>query len=173
MNRIGFVWGVGGILLLLGFAVLRLGAVAVEGFGQPLGLMHWALFAVWTPYMIWAEGYKGFYRAFAPRVVARARHLYLHPRPLHVLLAPLYCMGYVHATRRRRLLSMGLTSMIIGFVLLVRMLPQPWRGIVDAGVVAGLITGIVSIFWFLEVIRRDPASMPVSVDVPVEAGATG
>lgn len=162
----GFIWGVGGVLTLLAFAVLRLGIVAIESFAYPLTAIHWALLLVWVPYMLWAEGYKGFYRGFAPRVVARAHYLAEHPRPLHVLLAPLFCMGYIHATRRRRLLSMGLTAMIIGFVLLVRLLPQPWRGLVDVGVVAGLVLGVGSILYYLSVLQRDPAALPVAAEVP-------
>lgn len=166
MNVAGFLWGVGGILLLLGFAVLRLGAVALEALSFPLDAVHWAALLAWTPYMIWAEGYKGFYRGFAPRVVARARHLAGHPRPLHVLLAPLYCMGYIHATRKRQLLSLSLTTMIVFFVLVVRMLPQPWRGIVDTGVVAGLVLGMLSIAWFLYRAWQNPAALTVPTDVP-------
>lgn len=173
VNVAGFLWGVGGILLLLGFAVLRLGAVALEALALPLDPVHWALLLLWTPYMIWAEGYKGFFRGFAPRVVARARHLAAHPRPLHVLLAPLYCMGYIHATRKRRLLSMALTTMIVCFVLLVRMLPQPWRGIIDVGVVAGLVVGMLSIVWYLHRLRKNPDALTVPTDVPVTAASAG
>lgn len=173
MNVAGFLWGVGGILLLLGFAVLRLGSVALEALTSPLGPAHWALLLAWTPYMIWAEGYKGFFRAFAPRVVARARHLARHPRPLYVLLAPLYCMGYIHATRKRQLLSLALTTMIICFVLLARMLPQPWRGIIDTGVVAGLVLGMLSIAWFLYLVRQNPAALTVATDVPVTPANPG
>lgn len=172
MKLAGFLWGVGGILVLLTFAVLRLGAVALEALAFPLDPGHWALLVAWVPYMLWAEGYKGFFCGFAPRVVARAHHLHGHPVPWHVVFAPLYCMGYIHATRRRRFLSLALTVMIICFVWLARMLPQPWRGIVDAGVVAGLIAGIVSIIWFLRVGRRDPGGLPVSSDVPVTPSGT-
>ena len=171
MNVAGFLWGVGGILLLLGFAVLRLGAYAVEALVSPLTLWQWIALAAWTAYMVWAEGYKGFHLGFAPRVVARAHHLYTHPRALHVLLAPLYCMGYIHATTRRRIISMALTTMIVTFVLLVRMLPQPWRGIVDVGVVAGLLFGMLSIAWFLLMLRQGPAALPVPTDVPAAADA--
>ena len=171
MRSAGFIWGVGGILLLLSFAIVRLGAVALEvlldaGQTWELAWGHWLVLLVWTVYMLWAEGYKGFHRGFAPRVVARARYLSEHPRTLHVLLAPLFCMGYIHATTRRRLLSMGLTTMILCFVVLVRMLPQPWRGIVDFGVVAGLMLGVLSIFHFITVMLRDPQSLPVATDGP-------
>lgn len=170
MRFLGFVWGVGGILLLLSFAIVRLGAMVLELADYRLSLLQWTLAAAWLVYMIWAEGYKGFYKAFAPRVVVRASYLSSHPRPLHILLAPLFCMGYIHATPRRRYLSLGLTAMIVCFVLLARMLPQPWRGIVDAGVVAGLMLGVASIGYFLLLLRRGPEKLPVAADVPVSGG---
>jgi hypothetical protein len=117
--------------------------------------------------MVWAEGYKGFHRAFAPRVVVRASYLAANPRPLHVLLAPLFCMGYIHATPRRRLMSIALSGMIVSFVLAVRMLPQPWRGIIDVGVVAGLAVGVGSIIYYLLQLKQaGAASLPVAADVP-------
>ena len=131
VRTFGFVWGVGGILLLLSFAIVRLGGVALELGGYPLTVLQWGLVLVWLVYMVWAEGYKGFHLAFAPRVVVRANYLANNPRPVHVLLAPLYCMGYIHATTRRRILSIALTSMILTFVFMVRLLPQPWRSMVD------------------------------------------
>lgn len=167
MSAIGFVWGVGGILLLLTFAIVRLSGVALELEGFELSLWHWLVMAGWFAYMVWAEGYKGFHRAFAPRVVVRASYLAAHPRPLHVLLAPLFCMGYIHATPRRRLMSIALSGMIISFVLLVRMLPQPWRGIIDVGVVAGLVVGVASIvYYLLQLKQAGAASLPVAADVP-------
>jgi hypothetical protein len=57
--------------------------------------------------------------------------------------------------------------MIVCFVLLVRMLPQPWRGLVDAGVVAGLIFGVGSIFYYLLQLKQLGAGqLPVPADVP-------
>jgi hypothetical protein len=167
---VGFVWGIGGIILLLSFAIFRLGPMALELSTFGLQQIHWLALAVSILYMLYAEGYKGFHLGFAPRVVARANYLAHHPRPLHLALAPLFCMGYIHATRRRKLMSIGLTSMIICFVLLVRMLPQPWRGIVDAGVVAGLMLGILSICYFLLALWRNPGNFAVATDVPVESG---
>jgi len=172
VRTFGFFWGVGGIVLLLTFAIVRLGSVVLELGDYPLAAWQWGLALTWLLYMVWAEGYKGFHLAFAPRVVVRAEYLARHPQPLHVVLAPLFCMGYIHATPRRRLLSMALTSMIIFFVLLVRMLPQPWRGIVDAGVVAGLMVGVASILYYLLRLKlRGAASLPVPTDVPVQTVA--
>jgi len=153
--------------MLLLFAVVRLGAIALELNTYALDIWQLMLLVVWTLYMVWAEGYKGFHLAFAPRVVARANYLAENPRPLHVLVAPLFCMGYIHATPKRRLMSVGLTLMIVCFVLLARLLPQPWRGIVDAGVVAGLAFGMASIVFYLtQLWQGGAARLPVPADVP-------
>jgi hypothetical protein len=57
-------------------------------------------------------------------------------------------MGYFHATRRRQITSWSLTLGIIALVIGVRYLVQPWRGIIDAGVVVGLAWGVVAVGWF-------------------------
>lgn len=134
-----------------------------------LTLLHWAALVFSIGYMIYAEGYKGFHLAFAPRVVLRANYLRENPRTDLVLLAPLFCMGYIHATRRRRLLSIGLTLMIIGFIIVARILPQPWRGILDAGVVSGLTVGIGSIIYFIFREQMTPGSIHVPLEVPAES----
>jgi hypothetical protein len=110
--------------------------------------LQWLALIFSVVYMSYAEGYKGFHRGFAPRVVIRASYLRDNPRLDHILLAPLFCMGYIYATRRRKIVSMALTTMIVCFVLIARQLPQPWRGIVDAGVLLGLGWGLVSIWIF-------------------------
>lgn len=166
LKLLGFTWGIGGVVLLLLFAIYRLAPMALALADLTLSNLHWFALVFSIVYMAYAEGYKGFHRAFAPRVVLRARYLIGNPRPLHVLLAPLVCMGYIHATRKRILLSTALTTMIIGFVLIARMLPQPWRGIVDAGVVVGLIIGVLSIFYFLILLAHRPELITGSADMP-------
>src|SRR5690606_2841474 len=93
----------------------------------------------------YAEGYRGFQMRFSPRVVARALHLARNPRPLHVVLAPLFCMSFFHATPRGRGAAWGVTLGVLAAILLIRYLPQPWRGIIDAGVVVGLAWGAWSL----------------------------
>jgi GT2 family glycosyltransferase len=159
-------WGIGGVLLLLIFAIFRLAPMALELVDSSMSQLHWLALAFSVIYMAYAEGYKGFHLGFAPRVVVRARYLADNPRALHVLLAPLFCMGYIYATRKRQIVSFALTVMIICFVLIARSMPQPWRGILDAGVVVGLSLGVLSIAYFLIISSIDPTRLTISADVP-------
>lgn len=158
--------------MLLSFAVYRLTPIAFDLMNTYLNGWHWLALSVSVFYMAYAEGYQGFFKAFAPRVVVRASYLRQHPRVLHVALAPLFCMGFIHATRRRRIISFSVTSSVICLVLVVRLLSQPWRGIVDAGVVVGLILGIASILYFLVQSIRRPGSLDLPADVPVGGSGT-
>jgi hypothetical protein len=169
VKAVAYIWGIGGVLLLLGFAVYRLAPMAYALSGLPLSPLHWFSLVLTVAYMAYAEGYKGFHLAFAPRVVARAGYLAQHPRPHHLLLAPLFCMCYIHTTRRRQLISIGLTCVVLCFVFIARQLPQPWRGILDAGVVVGLCLGITSILYFLISTRGQPEKSAVLAEVPTEA----
>lgn len=159
------MWGLAGILLLLGQAVYRLTPHALDLATHQLGALHLVLLAGWLGMSVYSEGYRGFHRAFSPRVVARAQHLGANPRPLYAAIAPLYCMGLVHATRKRLLVSWIMTASIVVVVIAVRQLAQPWRGIIDAGVVVGLGIGIASIGYYA-VRALGGHAMPVPPDVP-------
>ena len=52
-------------------------------------------------------------------------------------------MGYFHATRKRKIVSWCVTTAIVGLVLVVKLLPYPYRQIVDGGVVFGLSYGLI------------------------------
>ncbi len=166
MGVIGFGWGIGGVLMLLLFAIYRLSPMALDLASFTLSPLQLAGLAFSVVYMAYAEGYRGFHKSFAPRLVARARYLRENASLLRIFLAPLFCMGFIHATRRRMILSISLTSMIVCFVILVRMLAQPWRGIVDAGVVTGLVLGVCSIFYYLVQLFVRPDLLTVSPEVP-------
>lgn len=170
MKYFGLVWGLGGILALLAYAIYRLAPLAFELVNWPLNSVQWAALIFSVVYMSYAEGYKGFHLGFAPRVVVRAQYLGRNPRPGLVLLAPLFCMGYVRATPKRKLATFALTAMIIVFIVLVRLLSQPWRGILDAGVVAGLGIGICSILYFMALAWLARQRIEISADIPQAAG---
>ena len=148
LGTLGATWGIAGVLLLIGAAMVRLIRVGVNAFDYPLRMHHWAFLVVFLLFMLISEGYRGFQKSFAPRVAARARELQLDPRALQVFLAPLVCMGFIYATPTRMLRSYGLAGMIVIFVLIVRQLSQPWRGLVDLGVAAGLLWGVVALIAF-------------------------
>ena len=171
MKSVAFFWGIAGVLLLLLFAVYRLAPMAFELTDRELTAGQWLALGFSVIYMAYAEGYRGFHRAFAPRVVVRALYLKNHTEPLHVIFAPLFCMGYIHATRRRQLFSIGLTLAILCFIFLARNLSQPWRGILDAGVVVGLGLGILSICYFLILVKRDPAALDMPAEIPDNTAA--
>jgi hypothetical protein len=115
--------------------------------------------------MAYAEGYRAFQQRFSPRVVARAKYLMSHPAFFRVVFAPIFCMGFFHATKKRKITSVSVTAGIILLVLLVRAVPQPWRGIVDLGVVVGLTWGIVSIIIF-SLKAFSSGTFAYSADVP-------
>lgn len=144
LGRVAALWGIAGALLLLTQAILRLSpralAPLVDGALRPWQL---AVYVGWVGFNAYAEGYRGFQKGFAPRVVARAVDLAraARPRALDVLLAPLYCMGFFHAPRRRVLTSWSLLAGIVILVLLAHRTPDPYRGIIDGGVVVGLAWG--------------------------------
>ncbi len=142
------LWGVAGVLALLGSAVYRMTPLAAGAFTYDLRWYHWVFLLLILLFMAYAEGYRAFQQGFSPRVAARARYLRNHRNTLHAFLAPLFCMGYFHATKRRQITSLLVTAGIVILVVLVRFLPQPWRGIVDAGVVVGLAWGLVSLVIF-------------------------
>ena len=132
-------------MAMLAYAVVHLLGRSIEAFGHAWDWRHWSLLILNTAFMAHSEGYMGFQKSFAPRVVARARVLRERPSCLRLLLAPLFCMGYFHATRRRLLSIYTLTLGIVGLIVVFRYISQPWRGILDCGVVVGLSWGMASI----------------------------
>lgn len=157
------VWGLLGAAALLLNAVVRLAPVALEAFAAyRLDAWQWLLALGGVAFMGYFEGYRGFQQGFSPRVVVRALHLARNPRPLHVILAPLFCMGLIHASRRRLVASWVLLVSIVAIVLVVRRLPQPYRGIIDVGVVFGLGWGLVALaaFAWAAVVGSPPRVSP-------------
>lgn len=144
LGTIALLWGLGGFLLLLLFAVYRLAPIAWQDITQPLKPWHWGVLIVNTLFMAYSEGYKGFQLAYSPRVVARAWYLKENPKFLWVALAPFFCMAYFHAPKKRIITSWVLTIAIIILIIIFQQIPSPLRGILDFGVVVGLSWGITA-----------------------------
>ena len=157
LGSAALLWGVGGFLALLVVALWRLVPLALESTQHPWTLAHWALFAVNLAVMAWFEGYRGFQCSYSPRLAARAHHLFRAATPRQASLAPLICMGFLDAPRRRVIGAWALTGGIVAVLLVYRLLPQPWRGILDAGVVVGLLWGTLATLHF---VRRALADGP-------------
>ena len=175
MNRVvallGGAWGFFGMIVLLLFAIWRLAELALEGYHVGYQESHWALLAINTLMMSYFEGYRGFQQAYSPRFAARLRYLIQHPKVAHLLLAPAFCAGFFFTTRRRQLSAYILTITIVGFVLVIQHLDQPWRGAFDVGVVVGLTWGVVSLSASCANALRLP-HYPVSPELPQSETST-
>ena len=147
VGTIGALWGGAGVVGMLGLAIYRLASRAVAAYEMGPTGWQWTIAVGFWAFMIYTEGYRGFQLRFSPRTAARIRYLRDHPNPLRSLLAPLFVIGFFHATRRTRVTAWVLTLGIALLVVLVQRLDQPWRGIVDAGVVLGLGWGTLSLAW--------------------------
>lgn len=169
LGWVAFVWGLVGVVALLSQALLRLGPLAWEAIDGGLSTVQWVALAVWVVLNAHAEGYRGFHRRFSPRVVVRALHLRTHPTPMRAAFAPLFCMSLFGASPRGMKVARILVVAIVTVVIAVRMLDQPWRGIIDAGVVVGLGLGLLSMLGFLfgALMGRPPSIDP---DLPTADG---
>ncbi|WP_136078394.1 hypothetical protein [Pontiella desulfatans] len=146
LGAVGALWGIAGLSLILGRGLHSMLPFVSELEETPFGWIHWSALAVSLLFMGYAEGYKGFQLKFSPRAAARALYLKNNPTLVRAVFAPFFCIGFFHATRKRKMIAYSLTTMIVLLIIFVRQLPQPWRGIIDAGVLLGLGWGLVS-FW--------------------------
>lgn len=137
-----FLWGVAGVLALFARALIRLTPMAWQPIADgSLSALHVAAYVAWVVFNAYGEGYRAFQKSFCPRVIGRAHHLASNPKPLHALLAPLYCLSLFHANRRGLTVAWVMVTIITLLVALLRITPQPWRGIIDGGVVVALAWG--------------------------------
>jgi len=140
------LWGILGITYSLGKAVYRMLPRVIDAFQSHFTLGQLAFLIGFTFFMLYFEGYKGFQKKYSPRTAARVKYLRDHPNWFRDLLAPLFVMGYFHANRKTKIKAYALTFIVAGLVWAVRHCDQPWRGIVDLGVILGLSWGLIA-FW--------------------------
>jgi len=146
--RAGAAWGFAGVVVLLIQAIVRLTPVAAAAIASLRDGVAWTVLVGWLVLNGYGEGYRGFHLRFSPRVVARSRELARHPTWIRVLAAPAYCMSLFGASARGMLVSRCILMGVLALVVAMRFIPQPWRGIVDAGVVAGLGIGLLSLTYY-------------------------
>ena len=127
----------------------------------------WLILALIILFFAYCEGYRGFQTAWSPMLVKRAYHFSSVSMPVYSLtkniyidrlidfiLAPLLSAGHICGTRRRYILSWGITIMVILLVWGVSKMPEdtPWRSFIDIGVVVGLGWGLVFILvWWVKI----------------------
>ncbi len=162
IGNLAAIWGVAGACAILGFAIFRMLGHVIEGFQQPLNVTHYAVMIPWLFFMLYSEGYKGFQKGYSPRVAARANYLREHSTFVRAIFAPLFCMGFFHSTKKRKIVIWILLTGITLLVVLFQYISQPWRGVLDLGVVLGLTWGVVATlifffkYWFGDASAADP-----------------
>ncbi|GMI44271.1 hypothetical protein TrCOL_g12661 [Triparma columacea] len=98
-------------------------------------------------WFLYYESYKGFHQKFIPVFVTRSG--YLKGKPAIYKLPPvnvLYSGGWLEASRKRKILSYGVSLFVVLAIAISKRLPTIWRGCLDAGVVAGLGGAVVSLW---------------------------
>lgn len=140
------LWGVLQVVAIICNAIKRLAPIAIQPLMRnDLSPFQWGLFCSWTLYMVYAEGYKAFQLKFSPMVVARSFNLVNNASAINLLFAGPFSMGLFAAEKKRMIIGWSVTIGVFALVKLVKLLPYPYRSIVDAGVVAGLSYGTLSI----------------------------
>lgn len=140
-------WAIVGFSALMLWAIYRLALISIEALQMSLGPLAWTLLIANTLFMAWSEGYRGFQQAYSPRFAQRVARLSKRNTPVDTLLAPFFAMGYYGAERKRMLTTYLLTAMLVVLIIVFHQIPQPWRGILDAGVVVGLSWGTLATWW--------------------------
>ncbi|NRB38182.1 MAG: hypothetical protein HRU20_06890 [Pseudomonadales bacterium] len=143
------IWGFTGVAVFLAYAVYNLLQHTIVALDNPMTVVQWGLLLLNIIFMAYSEGYKGFQKSFSPRVAARVLYLSRHANILQTIFAPIFCLGYFGTTRRRQISVFILTGALMLLVAVVKGLDQPWRGIIDAGVVVGLSWGLIAFIVFV------------------------
>lgn len=124
---------------------MQLGRRGVATLRVGLEPLEWAVLAALVLVFVWGEGVRALEQRWVPRMVARAAQLDGASRMVDRVLAPLYAMSLIGATRSSRLRAWGGLALVVTAVLAVRAMPEPWRGIIDLAVALALLWGLVAI----------------------------
>lgn len=153
MRRLVTAWALIGVGGLLAWATYRLGSRGIDTIRGGLEVGEWVVLALLVPAFAYTEGFLAMDRRWVPKVVERARRLVDDNRRALWLVAPFYGMSLIGSGRKELLRAWLGTAAIVAAVALVRMLPEPWRGIIDLSVATALAWGLAAI------LRRLPAEV--------------
>ena len=134
-----------GVAALFVEAILQLGRRGVEAIRSGLEPLEWAGLVLLVVAFVYGEGMRALARRWVPATIARAFELNAASPLVHKLLAPLYAMTLVGAPARALVRAWIGVALIVLAVLIVRALPDPWRGIVDFAVAGALAVGLAAI----------------------------
>ena len=150
------LWGLLGVVLIFADAILQLGTRGVRVLRAGLSPAEWLACAVITALFFYGEGVRALQRRWVPHMIERVAALRAE-RTRHRLLAPLYALSLIGAPARELIRAwLGVVG-IVTAVLIVRALPEPWRGITDFAVAVALTWGLGSILLQgHRALRRDP-----------------
>lgn len=143
----GSAWAVGALAVLFLEAIIRLGGRGLATLASGLTVFQALVMAALTLLFAYGEGYRALHRHFVPNVLARLARL---PPPAELsfsrwLLAPFYALGLAHVEGPALRRGWASVAAIVLAVVVVRALPEPWRGIVDASVAVALSIGLASL----------------------------
>lgn len=139
------VWAVAGVALIFIQAILSLGERGLQTVRAGLSTGEWIALVLLTVLFVWGEGIRALARRWVPFVMRRAASLRNETRLMPQLLAPLHAMALTHAPSRTLVRAWLGVAGIVAAVLIVRALPDPWRGLIDLAVAAALTCGLVAI----------------------------
>ncbi len=158
-GRLAALWAIAGVAALFLFAIVRLGERGISVVASGLGPNQWIIFGLLLLVFVVVEGRAALQGRWVPMLVRRAGELRRSTARGHRILAPLYGMSLVGAPPRRLARAWLGTLAVVAAILLVRVLPDPWRGLIDLSVAAALAWGLGAI------LIQAPDALGVAVEV--------
>ena len=134
-----------GVAALFVDASVQLGRRGIATMRAGLEPLEWLALVLLLVAFVYGEGVRALARRWVPRMIDRARELGPRAHAHHRWLAPMYAMSLIGAPASTRAKAWLGVALIVGAVLVVRSLPEPWRGIVDFAVAAALLVGLAAI----------------------------
>ena len=147
MKKLIYIYSIGGVIAIFSSAIYRLFPHVQKSMSYDFSALNWIILTIYLIVMIVGKGYFALHRGFVPRVINRSELLAKDGKLVDRLLAPLYCMGFFKAPKKRMIISYVMIFFIVLFIVSASKIVQPWRGIIDLGVVVGLSLGILSLLF--------------------------